>query len=86
MRRLFFNPLAKHLLISMESGDNFYLFEKWKKPRILNKFRVSASRHNVNRNYPAAIKILYFRVSLLNQLHGDDLDQEQQVKLLQELC
>ncbi|TPX36548.1 hypothetical protein SmJEL517_g01238 [Synchytrium microbalum] len=39
IRRLFFNPLARHLLISMESGDNFYLFEKWKKPRILNRIR-----------------------------------------------
>ena len=42
IRRLFFSPLAKHLLISMESGDNFYLFEKWKKPRVLSKFRVGA--------------------------------------------
>ncbi|TPX38727.1 hypothetical protein SeLEV6574_g07674 [Synchytrium endobioticum] len=39
IRKLFFSPVAKHLLISTESGDNFYIFEKWRKPRMLNKFR-----------------------------------------------
>ncbi|TPX64225.1 hypothetical protein SpCBS45565_g06048 [Spizellomyces sp. 'palustris'] len=39
IRKIFLDPSAKHLLISTEAGDNYYLFEKWKKPRILNKFR-----------------------------------------------
>ncbi|TPX62294.1 hypothetical protein PhCBS80983_g00536 [Powellomyces hirtus] len=39
VRRVFLDPTAKHLLISTEAGDNYYLYHKWKKPRILNKFR-----------------------------------------------
>ncbi|KAJ3274967.1 hypothetical protein HK104_003995, partial [Borealophlyctis nickersoniae] len=39
IRRLFLDPTGRHLLISTESGDNYYLYEKWKKPRILSKFR-----------------------------------------------
>ncbi|KAJ3040940.1 hypothetical protein HDV00_010151 [Rhizophlyctis rosea] len=39
VRRIFLDPTARHLLISTETGDNYYLHEKWKKPRILSKFR-----------------------------------------------
>ncbi|KAJ3010566.1 hypothetical protein HKX48_007329 [Thoreauomyces humboldtii] len=39
VRRVFLDPTAKHMLISTESGDNYYLYCKWKKPRVLNKFR-----------------------------------------------
>ncbi|KAJ3144566.1 hypothetical protein HDU89_008178 [Geranomyces variabilis] len=39
VRRVFLDPAAKHMLISTEAGDNFYLYCKWKKPRLLSKFR-----------------------------------------------
>ncbi|KAI8834856.1 Pep3/Vps18/deep orange family-domain-containing protein [Chytridium lagenaria] len=39
IRRIFLDPTAKHLIISTHSGDNYYLFKRWKKPKHLTKFR-----------------------------------------------
>ncbi|KAI9094312.1 Pep3/Vps18/deep orange family-domain-containing protein [Phlyctochytrium arcticum] len=39
IKNIFLDPTAKHLLITTTLGDNYYLYEKWKKPRILSKFR-----------------------------------------------
>ncbi|KAJ3112931.1 hypothetical protein HDU96_003999 [Phlyctochytrium bullatum] len=39
IRKIFLDPSAKHLILSTQSGDNFYLFKKWKKPKYLAKFR-----------------------------------------------
>ncbi|KAJ3194065.1 hypothetical protein HK101_003570 [Irineochytrium annulatum] len=33
------DPSARHLIISTESGDSYYLYKKWKKPKHLTKFR-----------------------------------------------
>jgi hypothetical protein len=37
---LFFDPTGKHLLISMASGDNYYLYARWKKVKALPKLKV----------------------------------------------
>ncbi|RKO83325.1 hypothetical protein BDK51DRAFT_33944 [Blyttiomyces helicus] len=39
IRRLFLDPTARHMLISTEAGDNYYLFDRWQKPRPLSKMR-----------------------------------------------
>ena len=33
------DPHGRHLLICHESGDNYYLFHKWKKPKLLVKLK-----------------------------------------------
>ncbi|CAH1764493.1 4854_t:CDS:10 [Entrophospora sp. SA101] len=39
--KIFFDPTGRHLLITTEQGENFYLFvEKWKKAKALTKFKV----------------------------------------------
>ncbi|KAF0458989.1 vacuolar protein sorting protein 18 [Gigaspora margarita] len=37
--KIFFDPTGRHLLITTEQGDNFYIFEKWKKAKVLSKFK-----------------------------------------------
>ncbi|CAG8483434.1 620_t:CDS:10 [Paraglomus occultum] len=37
--KTFFDPTGRHLLITTEQGENFYLFEKWKKAKPLSKFK-----------------------------------------------
>ncbi|CAB4425152.1 unnamed protein product [Rhizophagus irregularis] len=37
--KIFFDPTGRHLLITTEQGENFYLFEKWKKAKVLSKFK-----------------------------------------------
>ncbi|KAJ3096181.1 hypothetical protein HDU97_006164 [Phlyctochytrium planicorne] len=39
IRRIFLHPSARHLILSTHSGDNYYLYKKWKKPKHLAKFR-----------------------------------------------
>ncbi|KAJ3023908.1 UNVERIFIED_CONTAM: hypothetical protein HDU68_008416, partial [Siphonaria sp. JEL0065] len=39
VRKLFLDPFARHLVISTELGDNFYLYRGWKKPKPLAKFK-----------------------------------------------
>ncbi|KAJ3332896.1 hypothetical protein HDU76_012696 [Blyttiomyces sp. JEL0837] len=39
IRRLFMDPTARHLIITTNGGDNYYLYYTWKKPRNLAKFR-----------------------------------------------
>jgi hypothetical protein len=41
IRAIFIDPLAQHVLISTEAGDNYYLHRNWKKPRYLSKFKVA---------------------------------------------
>ena len=38
--KIFFDPTGRHLFITTEQGENFYLFEKWKKAKALSKFKV----------------------------------------------
>ncbi|KAG0263918.1 hypothetical protein DFQ27_001570 [Actinomortierella ambigua] len=37
--KMFFDPTGRHLIITTETGDNYYLFEKWKKAKLLSKIR-----------------------------------------------
>ncbi|CAG8443250.1 6027_t:CDS:10 [Acaulospora colombiana] len=37
--KIFFDPTGRHLLITTEQGENFYMFEKWKKAKVLSKFK-----------------------------------------------
>ncbi|CAG8481720.1 2636_t:CDS:10 [Diversispora eburnea] len=37
--KIFFDPTGRHLLITTEQGENFYMFEKWKKAKLLSKFK-----------------------------------------------
>ncbi|KAI9343587.1 Pep3/Vps18/deep orange family-domain-containing protein [Obelidium mucronatum] len=39
VRKLFIDPMARHLIISTELGDNYYLYRGWKKPKNLAKFK-----------------------------------------------
>ncbi|KAJ1958961.1 tethering complex subunit [Dispira parvispora] len=39
IRRLFFDPTGRHLLIGTEQGENYYLFEEWQKPKLLSKLK-----------------------------------------------
>ncbi|CAG8666814.1 6521_t:CDS:10, partial [Racocetra fulgida] len=36
---VFFDPTGRHLLITTEQGENFYIFEKLKKAKVLTKFK-----------------------------------------------
>ncbi|KAG0340489.1 hypothetical protein BG000_011872, partial [Podila horticola] len=37
--KMFFDPTGRHLIITTETGDNYYLFEKWKKAKHLSKIK-----------------------------------------------
>ncbi|CAG8582248.1 14325_t:CDS:10 [Acaulospora morrowiae] len=37
--KIFFDPTGRHLLITTEQGENFYIFEKWKRAKVLTKFK-----------------------------------------------
>ncbi|KAF9896039.1 hypothetical protein BX616_008260, partial [Lobosporangium transversale] len=37
--KIFFDPTGRHLIITTETGDNYYLFAKWKKAKLLSKIR-----------------------------------------------
>ncbi|KAJ3416468.1 hypothetical protein HDV05_001626 [Chytridiales sp. JEL 0842] len=39
IRLIFMDPLAQHIIISTEAGDNYYLHRNWKKPKYLTKFK-----------------------------------------------
>ncbi|KAJ3071689.1 hypothetical protein HDU98_004948 [Podochytrium sp. JEL0797] len=39
VRRMFMDPTARHIIISTELGDNFYMYRGWKKPKSLAKFK-----------------------------------------------
>lgn len=39
--KMFFDPTGRHLIITTETGDNYYLFEKWKKAKLLSKIKVN---------------------------------------------
>ncbi|KAF9189184.1 hypothetical protein BGZ51_009790 [Haplosporangium sp. Z 767] len=37
--KMFFDPTGRHLIITTETGDNYYLFSKWKKAKLLTKIK-----------------------------------------------
>ncbi|KAL1919217.1 uncharacterized protein VTP21DRAFT_1909 [Calcarisporiella thermophila] len=39
IRRIFFDPTGRHLIISTDTGENFYLYEKWKKAKPLARLK-----------------------------------------------
>ena len=39
--KLFLDFTGQHLIITMQSGDNYYLHGTWKKPKLLAKLKVS---------------------------------------------
>ncbi|KAJ1920861.1 tethering complex subunit [Tieghemiomyces parasiticus] len=39
VRRVFCDPTGRHVLISTEQGENYYLFEAWQKPKLLSKLK-----------------------------------------------
>lgn len=42
--KMFFDPTGRHLIITTETGDNYYLFAKWKKAKLLSKIKVRKHR------------------------------------------
>lgn len=44
--KMFFDPTGRHLIITTETGDNYYLFEKWKKAKHLSKIKVRTTLSN----------------------------------------
>jgi hypothetical protein len=42
---MFFDPTGRHLIITTETGDNYYLFAKWKKAKLLSKIKVNKHHH-----------------------------------------
>jgi len=39
IKNIFLDPTGKHLIITTEGEDTYYLYEKWKKPKLMSKFR-----------------------------------------------
>ncbi|KAF9575733.1 hypothetical protein EC968_001923 [Mortierella alpina] len=37
--KMFLDPTGRHLIITTESGDNYYLYAKWKKAKLLSKIK-----------------------------------------------
>lgn len=62
--KIFFDPTGRHLIITTDRGENYYLFEKWRKTKPLPKFKVSTQHYKIN------VFNLGFRVSLLLLLRG----------------
>jgi hypothetical protein len=40
IRKIFLDPLAHHLILTTNNGDNYYLNHTWKKPKSLSKLKV----------------------------------------------
>ncbi|KAL6612789.1 Pep3/Vps18/deep orange family-domain-containing protein [Neocallimastix sp. 'constans'] len=39
IKNIYLDPTGKHLIIVTEGEDTYYLYEKWKKPKLMTKFR-----------------------------------------------
>ncbi|ORX53539.1 hypothetical protein DM01DRAFT_1046133 [Hesseltinella vesiculosa] len=39
IERIFFDPTGRHLLITTDHGENYYLYEKWRKAKHLSKLK-----------------------------------------------
>eukprot|EP00842_Homolaphlyctis_polyrhiza_P000061 jgi/Hompol1/1055/HPOL_001165-RA len=39
IQRIFYSPGAAHLIVTCTSGDNYYLHQRWTKPRLLTKMK-----------------------------------------------
>jgi hypothetical protein len=45
VKQIFFDPTGRHLIITTENGENYYLFEKWRKTKTLPKFKVKRLKY-----------------------------------------
>jgi hypothetical protein len=39
IHKLFLDPFGNHLIISLETEDNYYLHRNWKKPKLITKMK-----------------------------------------------
>ncbi|KAI7899794.1 Pep3/Vps18/deep orange family-domain-containing protein [Cokeromyces recurvatus] len=39
IKKIFFDPTGRHLIITTDHGENYYLYEKWRKTKVLSKFK-----------------------------------------------
>lgn len=40
VKQIFFDPTGRHLIITTDHGENYYLYEKWRRTKQLPKFKV----------------------------------------------
>jgi hypothetical protein len=40
IHKIFLDYTGKHAIVSMKSGDNYYLFESWRRLKLLSKLKV----------------------------------------------
>jgi 6-phosphogluconolactonase (cycloisomerase 2 family) len=38
--QLFLDPTGRHIIVTSDNGDNYYLFQKWRRTKELNKLKV----------------------------------------------
>lgn len=43
VKQIFFDPTGRHLIITTDHGENYYLYEKWRRTKQLPKFKVILS-------------------------------------------
>lgn len=39
--QLFLDPTGRHIIVSTDTGDNYYLFQKWRRTKELGKLKVT---------------------------------------------
>lgn len=37
---LFLDPTGRHIIVTTDTGDNFYLYQKWRRTKELSKLKV----------------------------------------------
>lgn len=40
VKQIFFDPTGRHLIITTDHGENYYLYDKWRRTKPLPKFKV----------------------------------------------
>jgi hypothetical protein len=43
--QLFLDPTGRHIIVTTDTGDNYYLFQKWRRTKELAKLKVSTYKH-----------------------------------------
>ena len=41
VRHLFLDPTGRHIIVTTDTGDNYYLFQKWRRTKELGKLKVN---------------------------------------------
>lgn len=39
--QLFLDPTGRHIIVTTDSGDNYYLYQKWRRTKELSKLKAS---------------------------------------------